>query len=151
MHAHYEHTENQSAYPIHGPHSVPLAKGNRQGHANANFLFLFSSSVSRHRVLSCCPRRTPSPGRAACGGALAPEPPRATRYQPEPIRTVPKIIVFFFNFLSWAVSGRECVCNVDFCPSLAQLRKKIGLSQLNPDFCKQNCTFWAEPAQPRFM
>ena len=60
-HAHYEHAENQSACPIHGPHSVTLAKGNRQGHANVTFLFLFSSSVSRHRVLSCCPQKTRSP------------------------------------------------------------------------------------------
>ena len=46
---------NQEDLP---PHTVPLAKENRQGHANATFLFLFSTSVSRHRVLSCCPRRS---------------------------------------------------------------------------------------------
>jgi len=36
-------------------------------------------------------------GRAASGGALAPEPPRATRSQPESIQT---IIPFFFPELS---------------------------------------------------
>jgi len=57
---HNEDTERQFAYPLPGPHSVPLdIGGNRHGHANATFLFSFFSSVSRHRVLSCRPRRTP--------------------------------------------------------------------------------------------
>jgi len=38
---HNEHTESQFAYPLHGPHSVPLDKGNRHGHANATFVFSF--------------------------------------------------------------------------------------------------------------
>jgi len=45
--AHNEHTESQFAYPLLGPHSVPLLKGNRQGHANATFLFLFFPVQSR--------------------------------------------------------------------------------------------------------
>jgi len=36
-----EHTTSQSAYPLPGPHSVPLIKGSSQGHANATFLFSF--------------------------------------------------------------------------------------------------------------
>ena len=40
-----------------------------------------------------------SKGRAASGGALAPEPPRATRSQPESIRTVvpPTLFSSFFG------------------------------------------------------
>jgi len=45
----------------------------------------------------------PCTGRAASGGALAPEPPCATRIAPEPIRKVPKKLLFF-TFLSWATS-----------------------------------------------
>ena len=43
----------------------------------------------------------PTAGRAASGGALAPEPTRATRFQPEPIQIVEKTI-FFPMFSGWA-------------------------------------------------
>jgi len=49
----------QSIWP--GPHPVPLTTEGEQKGTNASFLFLSSSSVSRHGALSCCPRRTPSP------------------------------------------------------------------------------------------
>jgi len=88
-----------------------------------------------------------------------------------------KQLFFFLNFLSWAVSGRECACNVDFCPSLIQLTKKMGwtgsiylykkfvlfglpVSRLNPDLCNFFLYFLrvigrvqkkrVEPAQPDF-
>jgi len=50
------------------------------------------------RRVSTPPVETPTFGRAASGGALAPEPPRATRSQPEPIRTVPQKPLFFTFF-----------------------------------------------------
>ena len=43
-------------------------------------------------------RRDHPTGRAASGGALAPEPPRATRRQPEFIRTVHLVQGFFPRF-----------------------------------------------------
>jgi len=49
----------QSIWP--GPHPVPLTTEGEQKGTNASFLFLSSSSVSRHGALSCCPRRTPFP------------------------------------------------------------------------------------------
>jgi len=58
-HAHNEHTENQSAYTIPGPH--PLPGGTDKEVLTPLLFFLFSSSVSRHRALSCYPRRIPSP------------------------------------------------------------------------------------------
>jgi len=36
-----EYAAIQSTYAISGPYSVPLIKGNRQGHANATFSFSF--------------------------------------------------------------------------------------------------------------
>jgi len=44
------------------------------------------------------PVETLTLGRAASGGALAPEPPRATRSQPETIWTVPQNPLFFIFF-----------------------------------------------------
>ena len=58
-HAHNEHSENQSAYTIPSPHLLPRETDKE---LLTPLLFcLFSTSVSRHRALSCCPRRTPSP------------------------------------------------------------------------------------------
>ena len=43
-----------------GPTLSPLTRGADTDKRSFSF-FLFSSSVSRHRALSCCPRGTPSP------------------------------------------------------------------------------------------
>jgi len=59
--------ENTYIY-LHGLQSVPLAKGNRQGYATGTFFFLFSSSISIHRVLSFCSRKTSFP--LVKGGAV---------------------------------------------------------------------------------
>jgi len=48
----------KSTWP--GPPPCPPYQGEQTG-TTPSFLFLFPSSVSRHRALSCCPRRTPSP------------------------------------------------------------------------------------------
>ena len=48
----------KSTWP--GPPPCPPYQGEQTG-TNTSFLFLLPSSVSRHRALSCCPRRKPSP------------------------------------------------------------------------------------------
>ena len=57
-------------------------------------------SLWGHGVLvNGCPGDEAATGRAASGGALAPEPPRATRSEPEPIRNFsPKHQPFFSIF-----------------------------------------------------
>jgi len=93
--AHNHHGYKQFAHPTPFPTLSPLSRGTDQEMLTPLFFFLFSSSVSRHRILSCRPRRTLPLRRATSGGASAPEPPLTTRSQPEPIRTVPKTTVFF--------------------------------------------------------
>jgi len=108
-------------------------------------------------------------GRAASAGALAPEPPRATRSKPEHIRKVhPK--PFFFTFfpvepgstsrpvqrvqakskfrtwgLSWLNPNVEKTGNKDFGATVARIKKsgRAGSTQI---FGKKQ----DEPAQPKF-
>ena len=82
-------------------------------------------------------------GRAASGGALAPEPQRATRSTPELIRTVPQK-PFFSHFLSWATGS----WNLGWDGSTRICEKKAGLSRLNADVWKI-CR--VEPDQPRLQ
>ena len=63
-------------------------------------------TITHIRMQVVWARRDDPTGRAASGGALALEPPHATRRQPEFIRTVHLVHKFFFPFFpGWASTG----------------------------------------------
>jgi len=105
--------------------------------------------------LSWSEQGTFNPGRAASGWALAPEPPRATVSQPEPIRTVILGKPSFPRFLGLSLAPAKAHAKA---PAKAQPQKKVVLSQLNPNLVK--IMFWSnfhsfttirvEPAQSDF-
>jgi len=78
------------------PTLSPLTRGTDKDTRPFSF-FLFPSSVSRHRALSCCSRKTPSTGRAAstCTCNTRRQPPRATRLAPESPHGFPETPQFF--------------------------------------------------------
>jgi len=71
---------------------------NRHGHLDRNHL-----APEEKSNLIQIRSATFQSGRAASEGALAPEPPRATRFTPEYIRNFPPYLLFiyFFDFSLW--------------------------------------------------